>query len=194
MLCLAIVQAWRARELSTEYQESEYIFKALFVIFLVVFIGLPVLVIARDNPDASVFLASAVIAVSSCAIVSLIFVPKIRYVRKAERSDASGDKVKISGIGESVMNNGSSGNASSPFKNSTNSTDSDDYGDRIITTKTKRQLVEENAELRRRIHVLEKERFDPKSLETSDSSPNESAHIEEATADEGPGSDEDKNL
>lgn len=199
MLCLAVFQAWRARALATEYQESEHIFRALWVILLVIFIGLPVLIIARvstvvvssfalirgrshcpfpstlfqDNPDASIFLTSAIIFVSSCAILLLIFVPKMTYLRRSQREDKP-DRIKISGIGQPMGD--SYGNDTLPsFKTSSNSTDSETgYGDTIITTKTKRELAKEVAALKRRIHVLEEHRHDGMTQEASPS-PEQSA-------------------
>ncbi|KAL3919114.1 MAG: hypothetical protein SGARI_007285, partial [Bacillariaceae sp.] len=149
-----------------------------------------------DNPDASVFLASAIIAVSSCAIVSLIFIPKIQYLRHAEHDDKN-DKIRITGIEQSGVSNSDSGNALPTFKTSANSTDAEEenYGDRIITTKTKRQLVEENAALRRRIRVLAAGRLEEKTTDGTPS-PDDSTRIEEAAkhkeeADQG--NDEEKN-
>jgi hypothetical protein len=41
ILLLAIAENWQARHLSTEFQESKGIFRALFSILLVLFVGIP---------------------------------------------------------------------------------------------------------------------------------------------------------
>lgn len=41
VLLLAIAENWQARHLSTEFQESTGIFRALFSILLVLFVGIP---------------------------------------------------------------------------------------------------------------------------------------------------------
>ena len=50
VLIFSVYEAYTARSISTEFSESEYIFKILVLILLVFFIGIPVLVIARDTP------------------------------------------------------------------------------------------------------------------------------------------------
>ena len=125
--------------------------------------------------------------------MSLIFVPKIKYVRNAELGDKK-VRVRITGVEQSGLSNLSSGNGMPYFNTSSNSSDSEeDYGDRIITTKTKRQLVEEKAALKRRIHVLEG-RLEQYTDDTP--SPDNCANIEEATQhkEEDHGTDEEKNV
>ena len=116
--------------------------------------------------------------------------PKVKYVRNSEKLGETEERVKISGIGAAADGSGSSPLPSS----STNSQDSDDYGDRIITTKTKRQLVDENAALKRRIHALEKEGFESKADCADASAPSESACVEEATREKDQGVDSDKDV
>lgn len=57
IIFLAGMQAWQARNISTEYAESKHIFRALMITLLILFIGLPVLVIAYDNPNSNVFIS-----------------------------------------------------------------------------------------------------------------------------------------
>lgn len=51
-LFLATFEAYRAKDIPLEYAESEYIFRAMACIVLVCFIGIPIMVIAYDNPSA----------------------------------------------------------------------------------------------------------------------------------------------
>eukprot|EP00751_Fragilariopsis_kerguelensis_P017588 CAMPEP_0170834594 /NCGR_PEP_ID=MMETSP0734-20130129/1062_1 /TAXON_ID=186038 /ORGANISM="Fragilariopsis kerguelensis, Strain L26-C5" /LENGTH=380 /DNA_ID=CAMNT_0011201215 /DNA_START=879 /DNA_END=2018 /DNA_ORIENTATION=+ len=79
MLCFAMYQSWMSRHLSTEFQESEQIFRALICILLVSSVGLPVLFIARNNKNINLFLASALIFVICVSILVQLFMPKLRY-------------------------------------------------------------------------------------------------------------------
>jgi hypothetical protein len=81
-LLFAIFQAYQARHLSTEFGESSYVFKALLITFLVGLVGVPVLLLARDNTNASTFVASAILFVTGTSILLVIYVPKISHLRK----------------------------------------------------------------------------------------------------------------
>mmetsp|Transcript_4839 Transcript_4839/g.9945 ORF Transcript_4839/g.9945 Transcript_4839/m.9945 type:complete len:996 (+) Transcript_4839:50-3037(+) len=81
-IVFAIYQAWRARNISTEYSESAYIFIVFNSILLVGFVGGPVLALAYDNPSASMFVGSAIIFVACCSTLLWIFVPKISHQRQ----------------------------------------------------------------------------------------------------------------
>jgi hypothetical protein len=74
ILVLALIEAWRARNLATEFAESQYIARALFLMLLVIFIGLPILVIAKDNPNATLFISSGIIfVVVSCNFFCFVY-------------------------------------------------------------------------------------------------------------------------
>lgn len=76
-LAFTVWQAWKARKISTEFAESDYIARALSLILNTFFIGVPVLVIANDEPIAFFFVTTGIIFVVSGALLSLIFLPKI---------------------------------------------------------------------------------------------------------------------
>lgn len=163
ILIMAAYEAWRARNLSTEFAESTYIFRALISILLVVFVGLPVLVISADNPDASAFVSSAIVFVASCSILCLIFVPKIQYEKQRKLQQSRRNLVKISGLdygGSTTPMPAStqfnlSGNSTHSTESAANEDEEEGVGERILTTKTAHELAEENAWLRR---MLERER------------------------------------
>jgi hypothetical protein len=79
LLALALYQVYHARSLSTEFAESEYIFKALFIAVLVCFVGIPVMVIVEGEPKAYFFLLSSIIFVLCSALLLFMFVPKIIF-------------------------------------------------------------------------------------------------------------------
>jgi len=84
-LAFALYEAVAAKGISTEYSESDYIFRAMTLIILVFFIGIPVLFIASDNGEAYVFVFAGIIFVVCGSILLLIFGPKILILRKQER-------------------------------------------------------------------------------------------------------------
>ena len=58
-LIVATIQAYQARNISTEQlQESSYIFIAMALILLASFMGVPIIVIARDNTTAYYFVTA----------------------------------------------------------------------------------------------------------------------------------------
>jgi hypothetical protein len=70
MLCLAFYEAWKARNLSTEFQESDYIFRALATILVSFLIGVPVLALSKD-PNTHLFIGSALTFIAVSIIYTL---------------------------------------------------------------------------------------------------------------------------
>ena len=77
-LLFALFQAYKARNISTEFQETQYIMGAMALILFVSFIGIPVMVLARENTAAFYFVTAGLIFVVCISIQLLIFVPKVR--------------------------------------------------------------------------------------------------------------------
>mmetsp|Transcript_38162 Transcript_38162/g.92345 ORF Transcript_38162/g.92345 Transcript_38162/m.92345 type:complete len:256 (-) Transcript_38162:1328-2095(-) len=82
VLFYTLEQAYVARNVSTEFAESEYIFLLLAAILFVSFMGIPTLFIAQDEPRASFFVATAIVFVVCMAVMLLIFIPKVMAARK----------------------------------------------------------------------------------------------------------------
>ena len=85
VLIFSVYEAYSARSISTEFAESDYIFRILVLILLVFFIGVPVLVIARETPAAYVFVFAGIIFTICCSVLLLIFVPKYLALKKAKK-------------------------------------------------------------------------------------------------------------
>jgi len=83
-LLFAVLQAYHARSISTELQESSFIFTAMAIILVVSFIGIPVLVVAQSNVNALYFIQAGMIFVICTSILTLIFIPKIVAMRKSK--------------------------------------------------------------------------------------------------------------
>ena len=131
LLLYAVFMAYRARNIATELQESNYIFTAMALILLVSFIGVPVIIIARENVSAFYFVSAGLIFVVCQAILLLIFVPKVKALRDKEKAQQSpsGDRSSLP---------------------STASSSSDDKGIRILSTRP------EQAELEKKVADLER--------------------------------------
>jgi hypothetical protein len=128
-LLFSIIQSYKARHISTEFSESDYIFRAMVSILCVCFIGVPVLVIAQDNPAAFFFVFTGIIFVTCCSILLLIFLPKMRYVKKSKKQ--TGSRVTVSSFSADVQESSSN-----------NRSDVEYEGTRILTTETRKQLLE----------------------------------------------------
>ncbi|CAJ1931277.1 unnamed protein product [Cylindrotheca closterium] len=107
VLFYTLQQAYAARDVSTEFAETEYIFLALAELLLVSFVGFPVLIIANDDTRARFYVSAAVIAGTCMSILVLIFFPKVAAFRSQHErtkrtreysSQAGSDRVRISGF------------------------------------------------------------------------------------------------
>jgi hypothetical protein len=153
MLCAASFQSWKCRNLSTEFQESLSIFRALSGILLVVFVGCPVLIIARENTDAFLFISSAIIFLSCMLILLLIFIPKLQYEKT--RQSMRGGITRISGleIHSSTIDVSSSFTVPG-ISGSLVEDDDTDTGERVLSDKAQNELVAEVAALKKCVRVL----------------------------------------
>ena len=155
MLCAAAFQSWKSRNLSTEFQESLSIFRALIGILLVVFVGCPVLIIAQDNTDAFLFISSAIIFISCMLILLLIFVPKLQYEKT--RQSMRGGMTRISGLEinpSTVATSSFMSGALSSFASIAEDDEGTESGERVYTNKAHNELVSEVAALKKCVKVL----------------------------------------
>jgi len=90
-LLFAVIEAFKARNISTDLQESSYIFTALSFILQVGFIGIPVIHIAKEVPDAYYFITAGIIFVTCASVLVLIFGPKVKALRKGVSVSISND-------------------------------------------------------------------------------------------------------
>ena len=164
-LVFSVWQAWRARNLSTEFQESKSIFMALILISVTCFISIPVLMIAHTSTDVVLFLRSALVLVICESLMLLIFIPKILYAREEKRRSK---KVQITGleppegVGEVDQNNVDAMVAPSCSDDTNDEYDDDndnggEQGERILTRKTAKNLAAEVRFLKAKIRRLERE-------------------------------------
>mmetsp|Transcript_57053 Transcript_57053/g.139012 ORF Transcript_57053/g.139012 Transcript_57053/m.139012 type:complete len:959 (-) Transcript_57053:110-2986(-) len=179
---LALYEAWKSRSLTTEFAESQYIGRAVAGTLIVGGIGLPVLIIARDNSDASLFVSSGIIFVMCMLILGCIFIPKILYDRETKQKASNKGTVKISGLNDSLsmqpvsaafsdngkidhttaggrrLTNGSEhSKASATYEDrSSECTESSELGERILTTKSQKELLHDLEQLQSKYNRMKK--------------------------------------
>jgi gamma-aminobutyric acid type B receptor len=105
-LAFACYEAYVARDISTEFAETEYIAKAMGFILVVCFIGIPEIVIANEDPRAAFFVVAGIIFVISVSLLLMIFVPKARHSKLKKRK-----KPPLSGLTSSASRMAQAGSA-----------------------------------------------------------------------------------
>jgi hypothetical protein len=145
VILLTLIEAWLARNLSTEFQESEYIFRVATMIVVLVCIGLPVIIMARGTPDACIFIASAVVFLICMDVLWMLFVPKMRYKEKTTKLTISG--LTLSSVQHEVLSFPASATSGNGDVSDDDTTSHD--GERILATKDRHELAEEVALLKK---------------------------------------------
>eukprot|EP00977_Amphora_coffeiformis_P000955 scaffold202_cov180-Amphora_coffeaeformis.AAC.7 len=87
-LMFAMYQAYRARDIQTEFAESKYIAIAFASLAEAALVGLPVLILNRDNSLVTYVQTTIFCALLCLAILGLIFVPKIVHQRNYDAAQA----------------------------------------------------------------------------------------------------------
>jgi hypothetical protein len=73
--------AYQARNIETEYHESRYIGISMASILQAWCMGIPILIVVWDNPQAKFFVEAGIIFVTALAVLLLVFVPKMSSIR-----------------------------------------------------------------------------------------------------------------
>jgi hypothetical protein len=174
MLVLCAYQAWQARTLSTEFQETQHILHVLLILGGVFGIGLPVLGLNKTNPDITVFISSVMVFASCISILFMMFVPKFRYKEQKEQSTWNG--VTTPDAPTAAAAAAPTGSAITIGNNNSveGTTGSFNFGEKILTTKTNKELLTEIGTLRRRLREQEASVFieEQQNERTSDSTDN----------------------
>ena len=77
VLIIACWQAWKARNIKTEFSESKYIGLAVFSMTQAFLTGIPIVAIVRDIPEAFYLVLTFLIFILSVILLALIFIPKM---------------------------------------------------------------------------------------------------------------------
>lgn len=84
-LILALVQAWRARNISDEYSETKTVGVALYSWLQLLLVGVPaLLLIDKDNSKARYFLLVALLFLVCMSMLLIIFIPMVQQIRLAQ--------------------------------------------------------------------------------------------------------------
>ena len=75
-LIIANVQAYRARNIRTEYSESKYVAASVFVMAEAGVIAIPVLFLIDDQPRVKYVVGVLLVTVIAMAVLCFIFIPK----------------------------------------------------------------------------------------------------------------------
>lgn len=86
-LVVAAYEAYNARNISTEFAESESIGRATGVILVVAFLGIPIIYIAGEDNQAYYFVMSGVVFVISMTTLSLVYLPKILFKQENTQTE-----------------------------------------------------------------------------------------------------------
>lgn len=79
VLALTSFQSYNARNIATEFSESEYIAKAVGIVVVVSFMAIPVYQVSRENTQSRFLAMSCSIFAISLSLLLLVFLPKMFY-------------------------------------------------------------------------------------------------------------------
>merc|ERR1711862_978986 len=78
-LCLTLYEAYKARHIKTVLGETKYVAMAAGSMLLVFAMGIPIAIIANDNPRARFFINLFIIFIICISLLLFIFYPKVTY-------------------------------------------------------------------------------------------------------------------
>lgn len=81
-LVLANLQAYKARNIKTDFNESGHVGIAMLSILQIFLVGTPLVFLVNDNPPAKFFVLTAIVCVICLSVLFVIFIPKIMSSRK----------------------------------------------------------------------------------------------------------------
>merc|ERR1712190_84480 len=84
-LFITLWQAYKARHIKTILGETKYISMATSSLLLVLIMGIPVMIIAYENPRALYFVEMFIIFIVCLSLILFTFWPKVRLNRKVQR-------------------------------------------------------------------------------------------------------------
>lgn len=186
MVVLALIQAWRARYLSTEFAESKSIANALLISFLVVLFAIPVLNLTQENPSVDTFINTIIVSIITGNTLCFLFVPKIVFLRKEKRGQSEVPSIAKTIFARASVrliktNFSSNPTTTSSSRNTSNNTSattrdvssgsdhspssqqpSEEVGEKILTTKTQEELASEVSKLLLSLETVQRENADLK--------------------------------
>eukprot|EP00751_Fragilariopsis_kerguelensis_P008079 CAMPEP_0170801098 /NCGR_PEP_ID=MMETSP0733-20121128/28303_1 /TAXON_ID=186038 /ORGANISM="Fragilariopsis kerguelensis, Strain L26-C5" /LENGTH=281 /DNA_ID=CAMNT_0011153685 /DNA_START=1697 /DNA_END=2542 /DNA_ORIENTATION=- len=157
VLCLAIYYIYLCRDLSTEYQESKHIFRALVCILLILLFAVPIYFIARQNVNAVLFVISGITFVSSWSLLLLIFFPKILYEKNRKAAIVDISVIPPIHAAAAIAIFEDADDDAGNYDGNDEDDDTNSIGDAILSIQTSGALVKSNKTLRQRYRAKEVE-------------------------------------
>lgn len=142
MVVLALIQVWRARDLSTEFAESKYIANSLLICFIVAILAIPTTNLTQYNPDVDTFMDAILIAIIAGNTLCFIFIPKIRFHIRSQQNPKAPKKNLFGPSTASTARRSSTRTAAA--------------GERILTMKGQHELAQELKALKRELAIVKK--------------------------------------
>ncbi|KAL3942529.1 MAG: hypothetical protein SGARI_000241 [Bacillariaceae sp.] len=85
----ANLEAYKARNVDTEFGESSYIGLIMGSFLQVVAVGMPLFFLVKENPTARFFLTSSMVFLMCISVLLLLFIPKWRTLRKRQNQSGT---------------------------------------------------------------------------------------------------------
>lgn len=86
LLLVANIQAYRARSIQSEFSESRYIGIIMACMLQTCMVGFPIIFLVGENPQAMYIIMVFMIFATTMAILCLMFIPKVFFVRRYART------------------------------------------------------------------------------------------------------------
>jgi hypothetical protein len=88
-LVIAAWQAWRAKDIESEFSEAKYIGLSIFSMCQAFLTGIPIVAVVKDIPEAFYLVTVFLIFILCAVLLSLIFLPKIIIQTKYSKLSSS---------------------------------------------------------------------------------------------------------
>lgn len=112
VLVIACFQAFKARNIQTEFSEATYIGLAMFTLAQAYLSGIPIVVVVREIPAAFYLVLTFLIFLLCMAIIVFIFLPKISLQNKYKQMPPQEQQeMMASKLKKSVRGSGISGSS-----------------------------------------------------------------------------------
>jgi hypothetical protein len=87
--------AYRSRNIETEFNESSYVGVSAAAVLQAWAMGIPIIiVVVADSPQAAFYVTTGIVFVTSQALISLIYIPKVIALRKARKEELEKEKLE----------------------------------------------------------------------------------------------------
>lgn len=137
LLIMLRFQAWKARNISTEFSESKQIFKVLVIFDIAIFLGWPILFLSQDSPNVLVLMSASINFLIALSTILLLFIPKLISHKKYGDSGPPLRPMRLTGTSDPE----SAQTAAAAVTANTYTSSGD--GEAILTTKSPKQLLDE---------------------------------------------------